>query len=66
LLKGFGNRIANKPYFAWLERSYEMFQKKIIIKNKTGLHARPASELMEFCAKFESEIILTTEAHIYG
>lgn len=39
-----------------------MFQKEIVINNKTGLHARPASELVEFCTKFESEIILTTDA----
>jgi phosphocarrier protein HPr len=38
-----------------------MFQKAIMINNKTGLHARPASELVELCARFESEIILTTD-----
>jgi len=37
-----------------------MFQKEIVINNKTGLHARPASELVEFCNKFESEIIIMT------
>jgi phosphocarrier protein HPr len=38
-----------------------MFQKEIVINNKTGLHARPASELVELCTKFESEIVLMTE-----
>ncbi len=38
-----------------------MYQNKITIRNKTGLHARPASELVEFCSQFESEILLTTE-----
>lgn len=38
-----------------------MFKKEIVINNKTGLHARPASELVEFCKKFESEVILMTE-----
>jgi len=37
-----------------------MFQKEIVINNKTGLHARPASELVEFCNRFESDITLTT------
>ncbi|MDF2568173.1 MAG: Phosphocarrier protein of system [Oscillospiraceae bacterium] len=38
-----------------------MYQKEIVINNKTGLHARPASELVEFCNQFESEIVLLTE-----
>lgn len=38
-----------------------MFQKKIVINNKTGLHARPASELVELCSKFESDVILVSE-----
>jgi phosphocarrier protein HPr len=40
-----------------------MFRKEMVINNKTGLHARPASELVEFCTKFESEIILTTDSN---
>lgn len=39
-----------------------MYQKCLTINNKTGLHARPASELVEFCNKFESEIVLMTES----
>lgn len=42
------------------ERGNEMFRKEIGIQNKTGLHARPASELVELCNKFESEVILIT------
>ena len=43
------------------ERGNEMFRKEIDIQNKTGLHARPASELVELCNKFESEVILITK-----
>ncbi|MBN2899465.1 MAG: HPr family phosphocarrier protein [Clostridia bacterium] len=32
--------------------------KEIIIKNPTGLHARPASQLVMQCKGFESEITL--------
>ncbi|OUN26417.1 HPr family phosphocarrier protein [Pseudoflavonifractor sp. An85] len=38
-----------------------MYTEKIVIKNKTGLHARPASELVELSSKFQSEIILMVE-----
>nr|WP_319487322.1 HPr family phosphocarrier protein [uncultured Caproiciproducens sp.] len=37
-----------------------MFQKEVVINNKTGLHARPASELVEFCKNIKSDIILKT------
>lgn len=46
-----------------------MYTKEIIINNKTGLHARPASELAEFCNRYKSEIIITTntdEEEIYA
>lgn len=33
--------------------------KEIKINNPTGLHARPASQLVMECKKFESEITLT-------
>jgi phosphocarrier protein HPr len=39
-----------------------VFRKEIVINNKTGLHARPASELVEFCNGFVSEIALITDA----
>ncbi len=35
-----------------------MFQEKLTIKNPTGLHARPASMLTQFCQKFTSDITL--------
>jgi phosphocarrier protein HPr len=38
-----------------------MFQKEIVINNHTGLHARPASELVELCSKFESDITLVKD-----
>ena len=39
-----------------------MFRKEIVINNKTGLHARPAAELVELCNRLASEIILITDA----
>lgn len=38
-----------------------MFEKKVKINNKTGLHARPASDLTNLCQKFESDIKIITE-----
>lgn len=38
-----------------------MFRKEILINNNSGLHARPASELVELCNKFNSEVTLITE-----
>ena len=35
-----------------------MIEKEIIIKNKTGLHARPAAILVQTANKFESDIYL--------
>ena len=35
-----------------------MISKKTIIKNKTGLHARPASGFVQAAAKFASEITI--------
>lgn len=33
-----------------------MFQKDTTVKNPTGLHARPASQLTQFCKKFDADI----------
>ncbi len=33
-----------------------MFRTTITVKNRTGLHARPASQLVTLCQKFESQI----------
>ena len=35
-----------------------MFSATVTITNKTGLHARPASQLVELCKTFESQITL--------
>ena len=33
-----------------------MYSKRTVIKNKTGLHARPASEFIAMASKFQSRI----------
>lgn len=38
-----------------------MFEAKLKVNNKTGLHARPASDLVQCCKQFESDIIILTE-----
>ncbi|MDF1494535.1 HPr family phosphocarrier protein [Caproiciproducens sp. CPB-2] len=35
-----------------------MYYKKITIQNKTGLHARPASQFINCASKFKSEIVI--------
>ncbi|SHO50615.1 HPr family phosphocarrier protein [Anaerocolumna xylanovorans] len=35
-----------------------MFEKKIAVNNKTGLHARPASDLAKLCQRYESNIMI--------
>ena len=38
-----------------------MYEEKITIQNQSGLHARPASELVEVSSKYDSDIILVHE-----
>ena len=38
-----------------------MFERNLVVKNKTGLHARPAASLASLCGKFKSEIRIYTE-----
>ncbi|MTQ96859.1 HPr family phosphocarrier protein [Pseudoflavonifractor sp. BIOML-A6] len=38
-----------------------MYTETVIIPNKTGLHARPASDLVEFCKQFSSLIELLSD-----
>lgn len=38
-----------------------MYAKKLTIVNRTGLHARPASDLTILCQKFKSNIRILTE-----
>ncbi len=40
-----------------------MFQQTVTIANKTGLHARPASQLVQLCQKFKSDVTLLTGAN---
>lgn len=35
-----------------------MYQIKSVVKNQTGLHARPASQLTQFCKKYSEDIRL--------
>ena len=35
-----------------------MFSAQVTVTNNTGLHARPASQLVELCKKFESQLVL--------
>ena len=35
-----------------------MINKKAIIKNETGFHARPAAEFVKFCMKYDDEILI--------
>lgn len=35
-----------------------MFQKPATVKNPTGLHARPASQMVQFCKGFPEKITL--------
>lgn len=37
-----------------------MVQKETLVKNKTGLHARPAAQLVALCKKFQSKITVTS------
>ena len=35
-----------------------MIKKNVVVKNKLGLHARPAAMIVKFASKFSSEIVL--------
>lgn len=35
-----------------------MISQTVVIRNKTGIHARPASVFVKQCAKFQSSILL--------
>ena len=36
-------------------------RKEIVVKNKTGLHARPAASFVKIANKFDSEIVIEKE-----
>jgi len=35
-----------------------LFTKKVVVKNETGLHARPASQFVQIASKYKSDITL--------
>jgi phosphotransferase system HPr (HPr) family protein len=39
------------------------YEKKIIIKNKLGLHARPAAMFVEIASKYKSNIIIEKDGN---
>lgn len=38
-----------------------MIEKKVVIKNKSGLHARPASQFVKTAATFKSQLSLISD-----
>ncbi|KUO72639.1 MAG: hypothetical protein APF77_07305 [Clostridia bacterium BRH_c25] len=38
-----------------------MYKKQVIVANKTGLHARPASEFVKLASSFESNIFINNK-----
>lgn len=38
-----------------------MVEKKLIVNNKTGLHARPAALLVQTASKFSSDVLIVKE-----
>ncbi len=38
-----------------------LFEEKVTIKNKTGLHARPASKFVQKASQFNSEITIISD-----
>lgn len=38
-----------------------MFIASLIVNNRSGLHARPASDLVECCMQYESDITILTD-----
>ena len=49
-VRGFG--------YQWKAEEITMYKKRTTIKNKTGLHARPASEFIAMASKFSSRITI--------
>ena len=43
-----------------------MYMDKVVIKNETGLHARPASMFVKVASKYKSEITLIKEEKEYN
>lgn len=51
--------------FCWKQskrtRGNSMFEETATVKNKTGLHARPASEFVKLASAYNCEIMLKTD-----
>lgn len=43
-----------------------MLEQKLKIKNKSGLHARPASMIVREATKFSSDISIIKDANVYN
>lgn len=43
-----------------------MLEKIIVIKNETGIHARPASFIVKLAQKYQSDIILVKNGNEYN
>jgi phosphocarrier protein len=43
-----------------------MLEKLIVIKNETGIHARPASLIVKLAQKYQSDIILVKNGNEYN
>ena len=43
-----------------------MIEKKAIIKNETGIHARPALSVVKEASKFKSEVIIVKDGNEYN
>lgn len=41
----------------------DMIQEKVLIKNKLGLHARPAALFVQTAAKFKSDVFIERDNH---
>ncbi|SDY51948.1 HPr family phosphocarrier protein [Tindallia californiensis] len=42
-----------------------MLEKNILIKNETGIHARPAAILVKYAMRFESDINIYRSGNVY-
>ncbi|KAJ53442.1 phosphocarrier protein [Clostridium tetanomorphum] len=43
-----------------------MIEKNIVIKNETGIHARPAMEIVKEASKFKSEVFIIKNNNNYN
>ena len=41
-----------------------MLQGTTLVKNKTGLHARPAAQLVKLCRTFQSDITISSDSTV--